>query len=163
MRGYFEIGVWHPKTEHNIGTLWRSAYQLGAAGIFTVGPRYERQASDVPKTWRHLPLRNYSDLDDLIAALPFSCPLVAIEMGGEKERARWHSERCCYLLGAEDHGLPRAVLERCHRTISLPCAPGRTPSFNVAVAGSIVMWDRFANRGNFVRDSHRLECSGVKP
>lgn len=31
-RGYFEIGVYHPKTPMNVGTLWRSAYQLGAAG-----------------------------------------------------------------------------------------------------------------------------------
>ncbi len=36
---YFEIGIFHPKTKENIGTLWRSAYQLGAAGIFTIGKR----------------------------------------------------------------------------------------------------------------------------
>lgn len=30
---YFEIGIFHPKHGENIGTLWRTAYQLGAAGI----------------------------------------------------------------------------------------------------------------------------------
>ena len=34
---YFEIGVYHPKKEVNIGTLWRTAYQLGASVIFTIG------------------------------------------------------------------------------------------------------------------------------
>lgn len=34
---YFAIGIYHPKTEMNMGTLWRSAYQLGASYIFTIG------------------------------------------------------------------------------------------------------------------------------
>ncbi|MFK5282415.1 TrmH family RNA methyltransferase, partial [Lacticaseibacillus paracasei] len=46
----------------------------------------------------------------------------------------------CYLLGAEDHGLPDVVIQRCHRLVSLESV--RTPSFNVAVAGSLVMYDR---------------------
>jgi len=28
---YFGIGIYQGKTESNVGTLWRSAYQLGAA------------------------------------------------------------------------------------------------------------------------------------
>ena len=36
MSGYFEIGIYNGKTEVNMGTLWRSAYQLGASGIFIV-------------------------------------------------------------------------------------------------------------------------------
>jgi tRNA(Leu) C34 or U34 (ribose-2'-O)-methylase TrmL len=47
---YFEIGIYHPKTRNNVGTLWRSAYQLGASGLFTIGRRYERQSSD---TWHY--------------------------------------------------------------------------------------------------------------
>ena len=38
---YFEIGIFHTKTEQNVGTLWRSAFQLGAAGVFTIGKRYD--------------------------------------------------------------------------------------------------------------------------
>ena len=47
MKGYFEIGIYQPKYEENIGTLMRSAYQLGAAGVFTVGKRYRKQVGDV--------------------------------------------------------------------------------------------------------------------
>ena len=32
-RGYFGIGIFHGKTETNIGTLWRSAAILGADNI----------------------------------------------------------------------------------------------------------------------------------
>jgi hypothetical protein len=35
VRGYFGIGIYHGKTEENIGTLWRSAYAYGADFVFT--------------------------------------------------------------------------------------------------------------------------------
>jgi tRNA G18 (ribose-2'-O)-methylase SpoU len=140
MRGFFEVGIFRGKNEINAGTLWRSAYQLGAAGIFTVGRRYPKQASNTLKTERHIPMREYDDFDAFYAALPYDCQLVGVEMGGEDIKDFKHPARCVYLLGAEDDGLPSKVVARCHRTIQLPCV--RTPSFNVAVAGSIVMYDR---------------------
>ena len=140
-RGFFSVGIWHPKTKQNVGTLWRSAYQLGAAEIFTVAPRQSaQQASDTCKAWRHVPFRLYSDVDDLISHLPRSCPLVGVEMGGEPLAGFGHPERACYLLGAEDHGLSPEVVSRCHSVVSLEAV--RQPSFNVAVAGSIVLYDR---------------------
>ena len=45
--GYFEIGIYRPKHWENVGTLWRSAWQLGAAGIFTIGAKPKRQITDV--------------------------------------------------------------------------------------------------------------------
>jgi tRNA G18 (ribose-2'-O)-methylase SpoU len=140
-RGYFGIGIWHGKSECNVGTLWRSAYQLGAAFIFTVGPRYKRQASDTTKAWRHVPLLTFTDIDDLISHLPYACPLVAVEMGYEPLRGFLHPQRCAYLLGAEDHGLPSDIISRCQEAISLEAE--RMASYNVAVAGSLVMYDRF--------------------
>jgi len=141
-RGFFEIGIFHGKTDVNLGTLWRSAYQLGASGIFTIGRRYKIQSSDTVKAWRHIPLRHFGTFDELVEALPNACPIVAVEMGGFPLDVHYvHPERACYLLGAEDHGLPPAILDRCHWRLSLAAA--RTPSFNVAVAGSIVMYDRF--------------------
>jgi tRNA G18 (ribose-2'-O)-methylase SpoU len=145
VRGFFEIGIYHGKTEHNIGTLWRSAYQLGAAGIFTIGRRYDKQASDTYKAYRHIPLRNYADFDAFNAARPFDCPLVGIEMGGQSIGPWPHPQRAIYLLGAEDHGLPPDILARCQHVVSLPSV--REASFNVAVAGSIVMYDRLLERG----------------
>lgn len=142
MRGYFEIGIFHGKSPQNLGTLWRSAYQLGAAGIFTIGQRYDRQGSDTYKAYRHIPLRKYTDFAALKDALPFDCQLVAVEMGGKPLKEFHHPERAVYLLGAEDHGLPVEVVKQCHRLVSLEAI--HNPSFNVAVTGSIVMYDRFA-------------------
>lgn len=141
-RGYFGIGVWHPKTEANVGTLWRSAHLYGAAFVFTVGRRYRPQASDTVCTPRHTPLFHYDDVDSLVRHLPDACPLVGVELDPRaRPLARFaHPERACYLLGAEDHGLPQQVLDRCHTLVQVESALPQ--SLNVAVAGSLVLWSR---------------------
>lgn len=141
-RGYYGIGIFHGKTEENLGTLWRSAFILDADFIFTVGKRYRTQCTDTPKTPRHIPLFHFDTWDDFMAHIPHDCPVCAVELD---ERAVTlddyeHPERCIYLLGAEDHGIPAAVLDRCHDVVQIP---GKV-CYNVAVAGSIVMYDRMA-------------------
>lgn len=145
--GYFGIVVWHPKTGVNVGTLWRSALVNGAAFVGTVGARYTRQCSDTPGTSNHLPLVHYTDLNDLIEHLPHGCPLVAVELDDlAKPLPQFtHPRQACYLLGAEDHGLPSTILQRCHYIVQVPTV--RDWSMNVAVAGSIVMYDRLVKEG----------------
>jgi len=140
VRGYFGIGVYHIKTECNLGTLWRSAYQLGAAFIFTIGKRYKTQSSDTTKTWRHVPLFHFKNVEQFTGNIPHDCKVIAVEMGGNSLVDYSHPERCIYLLGAEDHGLPQRVVGGCNGLISIPSI--RIESYNVAVAGSVVMYDR---------------------
>jgi tRNA G18 (ribose-2'-O)-methylase SpoU len=142
MRGYYGIGIAGGKTASNVGTLWRSAYQLGAAFIFTAGARYPRQASDTVKAWRHVPLFEYSDLETFLGNRPHDCMLIGIEMGGSPLAEFVHPERCIYMLGAEDHGLSSLAISKCQRIVSLPYV--RMESYNVAVAGSLVMYDRLS-------------------
>jgi tRNA G18 (ribose-2'-O)-methylase SpoU len=137
---YFEIGIFHTKTEQNIGTLWRSAYQLGASGIFTIGRRYEKQCSDTCKAPRHIPLRHFKTFDDFLAQRPVAALLVGVEMGGTPLAHFTHPQQAIYLLGAEDHGLPFDIMRQCNMILSLEAR--RIPSYNVAVAGSIVMYHR---------------------
>lgn len=140
MRGYFQIGIYMPKTSENIGTLWRSAYQLGASGIFTIGKRYQKQSSDTYKAWKQIPLYNYENFDEFYRLIPYDCRLIGIEMNGIKLSQFCHPQRAIYLLGAEDFGLPEKVTNKCHNIVSLEAI--NQNSFNVAVAGSIVMYDR---------------------
>jgi tRNA G18 (ribose-2'-O)-methylase SpoU len=141
-RGFFGVGIVNGKTEANIGTLWRSATLYQASFIFTVGRRYHRQASDTPNTPMHTPLFEFADMDALLAHLPYGCPLVGVELDPRATLLREfrHPDRACYLLGAEDHGLPPKILDRCHSLIQIPTpGPG---SMNVSTAGSLVMDDR---------------------
>jgi len=145
MRGYFGIGIYKGKTVENIGTLWRGAYQLGADFIFTVGSRYKKQSSDTYKTWRHIPLFQHDDIESLTDSL-YDCVLVGVEMGGTPLDEFVHPQRCVYLLGAEDHGLSDGMLEKCQHIISIPSI--RAESYNVAQAGTIIMYDRMMKEGD---------------
>ena len=82
--------------------------------------------------------------------MPFGCPLIGVELSDDAVPLDrfWHPQNAVYLMGAEDHGLPDSVLEKCHSTIQIP-AP-REWSMNVAVAGSIVLYDRYLHEA-FVR------------
>ena len=87
--------------------------------------------------WRH------HDWNAFRENLPFGALLVAVEMGGEDTLEEFdHPDRAVYLLGAEDTGLPESIVRACHRHVTLPVE--RYESFNVAVAGGIVMYDRLA-------------------
>jgi len=143
-KGFYAIGVYRPKTEVDIGTLWRTANILGASLIFTVGVRYKRQSSDVLNTPKHIPLIHFEDVEDLVKHLPYGCRLIGVELDDQAEMSHEyeHPVQGCYLLGAEDNGLPKKVIERCHALIKLP---GEI-SLNVAVAGSLVMYDRWRHR-----------------
>ncbi len=145
MAGYFGIGIHQVKTGPNVGVLWRGAYQLGASFIFTIGSRYKPESSDVHVTWRQIPLFRYDTFEQMMASSVYSCQLVGVEMSGEPLPAFKHPHRAIYILGAEDSGLPKVVLAHCHSVVSIPAA--RRASYNVAQAGTLVMYDRFVKRG----------------
>ena len=143
-RGYFGIGIFNGKNSTNIGTLWRSAAILGADFIFVIGKRYQKQCSDTMKTPRHIPLYHYDDWEDFFRHVPYGCPVVAVELDENSIPLEdfKHPERCIYLLGAEDHGIPKKYLEKCQNTVQLV----GDYCYNVSVAGSIVMYDRKVKR-----------------
>ena len=138
--GYCAIGVYRGKTEHNLGTLWRSAFILGASYIFTVDHKYKKQTSDVVKAWSRIPLFHHRTFEDLLNNIPYDCRLVGVELDDNATPLHKfdHPKRAIYLLGSEDEGLPQDILEKCHYLIKLP----GNSSLNVAVTGSIVLHDR---------------------
>lgn len=141
-RGYFGIGIENTKTKANIGTLWRSAYGLGAAFIFVIGNRYKKQASDTVKAMRHIPMYHYDTFEQFYDNMPKDCQLIGVD---NVEKARMlegygHPERAIYLLGAEDSGLSKTALEKCHSLVQFESKF----CLNVSVAGSIIMYDRQA-------------------
>ncbi len=138
--GYFGIGVMQLQSEENLGTLWRSAYILGASFIFTIDHRYRHQSSDVQRAYTKIPLFQYKDFDHFYASMPHDCQLIGIEMDERSVPIKdfVHPARGVYLLGSEANGLAPSVIDRCHKLLSLP----GEQSLNVSVAGSIVLFDR---------------------
>ncbi len=142
--GYFGIGILHGKNSINYGTLYRTAQILGADFIFLIGRRFKRQASDTMKSWQHLPLFEYKDFEDFNNHRPYDCKLVGIEMteNATPIKEYKHPKKVAYLLGAEDNGLSKQAINNCQDIIYLQ----GEQSFNVAVAGSIVLYDRINKR-----------------
>ncbi|MDB2697550.1 RNA methyltransferase [Crocinitomicaceae bacterium] len=138
--GYYGIGIMQHKRDFNIGTLWRSAYILGASYIFTIGKSYKKQTSDVLKTWSRIPLFHYDTFEEFKKAIPYDCQLIGIELDKRASPLHEfeHPKRAVYLLGAEDNGLPTMALDSCQHLVQLP----GNYSLNVAVTGSIVLNDR---------------------
>ena len=141
-RGYFGIGVERSKVAANVGTLWRSAYSLGASFIFTIGRRYPPQCTDVVKAWRHIPLLEYVDVEDFHRHIPYDCQVVGVEILpiAQALETFHHPQRAIYLLGPEDGSLSRAALDLCQAVVQFDSAY----CLNVAAAGTVVLYDRRA-------------------
>lgn len=139
-RGYCGIGVYNIKSQVNVGTLWRSAFCLGASFIFTIGQRIKKQASDTTKSYRHVPLFEYIDWEDFDKHSPYDCQRIAVELTDDATPLERfiHPDSAVYILGPEDGDLPLTVLNSCQHTIRF----SSTFCLNVAVAGSIVLYDR---------------------
>lgn len=148
----FAIGVDHPKREINVGTLWRSAFCLGASMLFTVGRRYApgRDRGDTVTAWRHIPLLNFATWDEYRAHAPFAWVPIGVEIGRQATDLRvfQHPHSAVYILGAEDSGLTNEAVGLCKELVVIPSRY----CLNVAVAGSIVMYDR-ATKASIRKDS----------
>lgn len=142
--GYFGIGIENAKNAYNIGTLWRSAYLMGASFIFTVNNRIKKQSSDTAKAWTKIPMYHYDSIDDLVKHLPFSCKLIGVELNDDSISLEKysHPNRAVYILGSEDSGLSKIAEQHCHEIIKIPSVINS--SLNVATSGSILLYDRLS-------------------
>lgn len=137
---FFEIGIYAPVHSENIGTLWRSAYQLGASGVFIIGKYRRSQASDTAKTFQQIPLRIFPTWIDFLAHRPVGTRIIGIEMGGSPLSEFSHPSEALYVLGSEANGLPEYVMKECDFIVTVESL--RYASYNVAVTGSLVMYHR---------------------
>lgn len=137
---FFGIGIQNGKTPENLGVLWRTAQNMGASFIFTIGNRYANQACDTRNAVKSLPYFHYETFEDFYKHLPKGARIVGVEITDEAEALEdfHHPKRCVYLLGAEDHGLSKIAIEKSHFLVKF----SSIQSLNVAVAGSIVLYDR---------------------
>ena len=82
IQGYFGIGVVNSKNQANVGTLWRSSFQLGAKFIFTIGTRYRHSPTDTVRAVTRMPMFELDSWNDFVEFAPKGARWVAVEMGG---------------------------------------------------------------------------------
>ncbi len=130
------VALWHVSDPGNVGTLLRAADALGPAFVALspgcadpTGPKALRASAgavfrvplarfdEAPRPWLALTVRG-------------GRPLAEVEL----------AESASFVLGAEREGLSAEVLERCDAQVTIP-QPGEAESLNVAMAGTIALYE----------------------
>jgi tRNA (guanosine-2'-O-)-methyltransferase len=138
---YCGIGIINGKSHINYGTLLRSGNMFGVNFAFIIGKRFHKQPSDTYRSERVFPIFEFTSFEDANNHLPYGCEWVLVEQAPSAVSLPQfsHPKRTIYLLGAEDTGIPQNILQQIKTVVSIP-----TPrSLNVAVAGSIILYDRY--------------------
>lgn len=155
MRGYFSIGVEGISKPMNLGTLMRSAHAFNASFCFSVdvSKKLRHTLADTARSFEHVPYYDWEGVDDMI--LPKGCQLVGIELTDDAVElpSFRHPHRAAYVLGRERGSLSPEMMAKCDHIVKIPtlfCV-------NVAIAGSIVMYDRIRTLG---RHAPRPEKAG---
>ncbi len=136
------IAAWNITKEHNVGSLVRTAHAVAAEEVLLIGERdwnvEAARTAELFTTVTHLPDADAfrSHLEDR------ELNLVAVEL--DKRAVNLfdaeYPERPCFLLGAELGGVPAELLDDAELVVQIP-QWGLVPSLNLAVAGSVVLYD----------------------
>jgi len=139
------VAAWQISKEHNVGSLVRTAHAVAAAQVLLVGDKeYNVTAARTAELYTTvLHLEDEHQLLEHIATQGWQ--LVAIETDARAESMFdvSYPPRPCFLLGAELGGIPESLLDKAELIVRIP-QWGLIPSLNLAIAGSLVMYDYLA-------------------
>jgi len=136
------LAAWGITKEHNVGSLVRTAHAVAAEEVILVGDReWNVEAARTSELYTELTV--LPDAGAFLAHLErHRRQLVAVELDRRAVtlfEARY-PERPCFVVGAELGGIPEELLERARLVVRIP-QWGLVPSLNLAVAGSVVVYD----------------------
>jgi len=141
------IAAWNITKEHNVGSLVRTAHAVAAEEVLLVGEREwnveAARTAELYTTVTQLP-----DADAFRSHLEYrGLQLVAVELDDRAVNLfdAEYPERPCFLLGAELGGIPPELLDDAELVVQIP-QWGLVPSLNLAVAGSVVLYDFLAKQ-----------------
>lgn len=146
MRGFSAIGLYRPKSPHNVGGVMRAAFCYGAAFVALHGERFHAAPTDVFKTWKHVPVFK---VDDLMEVVPHDCVPVCVELveGAKPLPLYTHPERAFYILGPEDSSVPKMLISQCRDVVSIPMRE----CMNLAACANVILYDRMAKQARVIR------------
>ena len=144
----FAVAAWEISKEHNVGTLVRTAHAAAAEEVILLGEReWNVEAARTAENFtRIVQLPAEPDvLRDHLSANRWN--LVAVELAENSTNLfdATYPERPCFLLGAELGGVPPELLVEARLVVQIP-QWGLVPCLNLAVAGSLVIYDYLAKR-----------------
>lgn len=136
------IAAWNITKEHNVGSLVRTAHAVAAEEVVLVGER-EWNVEAARTAELYTSVKQMAGIEDFRHHLRRQhWNLVAVELDDRAVNVfdAEYPDRPCFLLGAELGGVPDELLDEADLIVQIP-QWGLVPSLNLAVAGSIVVYD----------------------
>jgi tRNA G18 (ribose-2'-O)-methylase SpoU len=139
------IAAWEISKEYNVGSLVRTAHAAAVSEVLLIGDRdwnveAARTAEDFTTV---IQLDGSEALLARVADRGWNLVAVELHQRAVSLFEAEYPERPCFLLGAELGGIPEQLLDACETIVQIP-QWGLVPSLNLAVAGSIVLYDYLA-------------------
>jgi TrmH family RNA methyltransferase len=136
------LALWHVGDPGNVGTLLRAADAFGAGVALSPGcadPTSGKALRAAAGATFRVPVGRFEEAGGRRVAL--------VSRGGEPLAGLDLEPPVTYVLGAEREGLPDDVLAACDAVATIP-QPGPAESLNVAMAGTIALYEASRRRAD---------------
>lgn len=144
----FAIAAWEISKEHNVGTLVRTAHAAAAEEVILLGDReWNIEAARTAEIFTEI-VQLPAEIEafrDHVRARDWNLVAVELDKASTNLFDAAYPQRPCFLLGAEIGGIPRELLDDAELIVQIP-QWGLVPCLNLAVAGSIVVYDHLAKQ-----------------
>ena len=129
----------------NLGTLIRTADAAGALGVIlrkgTVDVFNEKTLRSTMGSIFHLPVVEFKELEQLKDLMTSGFKLIVSSLEGEKSFYEENLKgKIIIVVGNEGSGVSKEIQELADSKVKIPM-PGKAESLNVAIAGSIMMFE----------------------
>jgi 23S rRNA (guanosine2251-2'-O)-methyltransferase len=136
------------RSEFNVGSIFRSADCFGVELISLCGYTPLPQKTDMG-TKDKIHYKNHSVTEAIVQAKQSGYTIIALETihQGQKLHEIIQSEKICFVLGNERHGLLPETMRLCDLVVQIPLL-GNKNSLNVAVAAGLSLYEYHRSRMN---------------
>ena len=136
------IAAWEITKEHNVGSLVRTAHAVASEEVILIGEReWNVEAARTAELYTTVTqLAGIDAFRNHLMSQRWNLVVVELDRRAVSVFDAEYPERPCFLLGAELGGVPGELLEEAELVVQIP-QWGLVPSLNLAVAGSIVLYD----------------------
>jgi len=154
------IAAWNITKEHNVGSLVRTAHAAAVREVLLVGERdWNIPAAKTSERFTDIHfIKDENALIDHVRDAGYQLVAVELDPRAVSLFDAEYPENPCFLLGAERLGIPPVLLDTATMIVQIP-QWGLLPCLNLAVAGSIVLYDylsKEAGKGKLDRPSGGL-------
>lgn len=145
------IGLYNPKSNVNVGSVLRTAFNYNVDLIAIQGKRYKRSCTDTTAAYGHIPLIH---TDNLHSVIPFDHVPIGVELveGARNILDFTHFDNSFYVFGPEDGSLSKEILSWVKTIIYIPS----TQCLNLGICVSTVLYDRMLKKYQNKNLNHRI-------